>query len=256
MGTLDFGSAFSRVIDLYGRYAAPLLIWSAIFQGGLAVLVAVFVAGFLGGTGSAVVVGIVVLALGVIAAMLMTGAYIVGLDEAERTGTFPAFADVWPRVSPRLGALVITGLIAALATGIGFLLLLVPGLILLTWWAVASPVVMLEGRSGMDALARSRELVRGNGWTVFGLVIVVTILAGVASSIVERIIGAVVDSDTIVGAFLGQFVSGTLFAPISALLAVVMYQALTGSGADGEEHAPPAPAVEPPATPGGTGPFV
>ena len=55
------------------------------------------------------------------------------------------------------------------------MLLIVPGLVLMTWWVLIIPVVVLERTSAGAAFGRSRELVRGYGWNVFG-VIVLTLL--------------------------------------------------------------------------------
>src|SRR6476469_9133759 len=66
-------------------------------------------------------------------------------------------------VTPVLGQLIVVALVAGIGVLIGFFLLVVPGLILLTVWSVAAPVVVLERPPGLAALGRSRELVRGNG---------------------------------------------------------------------------------------------
>lgn len=259
---LDFGASFSRVFDLYGKHAAPLLIWAAVVQFGIALLVAVVITIALSGgsLGTGLALGAVAIAFAVIASSVLTGAYLVGLDEAERTGTFPAFGEVWSRVSPRIGPLIITSILAAIGIGFGFLLLIVPGLVLMTWWAVFAPVVVLEGQTGFDALGRSRELVRGNAWTVFGLVVVIGILTSIGSSIIGSIVGAILGGDdTFLGIFGSEFVSGTLLTPISALLAVVIYLALSGRGDGDDAGTPPieAPRADPTRpTDGGTGPFV
>lgn len=231
MAHLEFGAAFSRVFDLYGRYAAKLLTYSATFY--LAVTVAwLGIVGALGTSdarfGLAALVGILIT---VVASMILTGMYVVGLHDANRTGEFPSFGAVWPRVSPRIAALVGTSLLAAVGILLGMLLLIIPGLVLMTWWAVIAPVVMLEQRSGSGALSRSRDLVRGNGWTVFGLLVVVNVIVGIASSIIGAIVGGLLGgSDELLGKAGSQFVSGTLTAPIVALLAIVMYEALSGTG--------------------------
>src|SRR6202044_3824107 len=68
---------------------------------------------------------------------------------------------------------------------IGLFLIVVPGLVLLTIWAVAAPVVVLEHPGAMAALGRSRELVRGNGWQVFGVVFIFNILVLIVASALE-----------------------------------------------------------------------
>jgi hypothetical protein len=55
---------------------------------------------------------------------------------------------------------------------LGFVALIVPGFILMVAWSVASPVLITEAKSPMQALGRSRELCRGYFWPILGLLIV------------------------------------------------------------------------------------
>ena len=61
-----------------------------------------------------------------------------------------------------------------------------PSVFLLTVWSVAAPVVVLERPRGLRALRRSRDLVRGNGWRVFAVIVVFTISVNVVSRGIER----------------------------------------------------------------------
>ncbi len=71
----------------------------------------------------------------------------------------------WPgAVSTMLRRLpAILALTAVVCTGIfvGLVLLIVPGILLATWWLVAYETMFLEKRGVFDSLGRSRELVRG-----------------------------------------------------------------------------------------------
>lgn len=252
MNKLDFGATFSKVFDLYSKHAAPLLMWAAAVQVVIALVMAVMFTAILGGAnvGAAIVLVALGIAIAFVASFILSGAYIVGLDEVERGGAFPAFGDAWAKVKVRLGALIVTSLIAGIGILIGAILLIIPALVLMTWWAIAAPVVMLEDKTGFDALGRSRELVRGNGWTVFGLIVVVNLVAGIASNIIGGIVGAVLGgSETFLGMFGSQFVSGTLIAPISALLSVVIYHSLRSDGSDLDMMEPPMSAPQEPSTP-------
>lgn len=53
---------------------------------------------------------------------------------------------VFERVRPCLGTLIVAGLLAGLEIALGFVLPIVPGCILVTWWSVIVPVVVLEGK--------------------------------------------------------------------------------------------------------------
>ncbi|MBV1686982.1 hypothetical protein KRR38_04655 [Novosphingobium sp. G106] len=55
----------------------------------------------------------------------------------------------------RYGAMFIAGLLGGLATLVGFILLIVPGLFLLAAWSVTTPFIVIEDKSGTEALAAS-----------------------------------------------------------------------------------------------------
>ncbi len=124
------------------------------------------------------------------------------------------------RAWPRLGSVAVAGIAAAIAIVIGFILILVPGLYLLTIWSMIVPVIVLERRSAFDSFGRSRELVRGYGWTVFG-VIVVTFAINVALSIVLEVLFA--GFSTVIGHYIANVIANTLIAPFVAAAWTCMY---------------------------------
>jgi hypothetical protein len=71
-----------------------------------------------------------------------------------------------------LPKIVIAGILAALAFMIGFMLLLVPGVILLVMWWVFVPAIVIEGAGITGCFGRSRELTRGRRWSIFGLLLI------------------------------------------------------------------------------------
>src|SRR5258707_15434098 len=75
-------------------------------------------------------------------------------------------------VAPVLGSLVLVAVVAGILIVIGFVLIIVPGLILLTIWSVAVPAGVIGRPPGLAALGRRRGLVRGNGWPGVGGVLV------------------------------------------------------------------------------------
>src|SRR3954471_15700817 len=84
-----------------------------------------------------------------------------------------------PFIAPLAGA----GILASIAIGIGFILLIVPGLFLLTIWAVLAPVIVLERTGAIDSFGRSRNLVKGNGWEVFGVILVLLLITIVVGAV-------------------------------------------------------------------------
>lgn len=67
-------------------------------------------------------------------------------------------------------------LLQALGIAIGTMLLIVPGLILMVMWSVATAALVIEKRGVFASLQRSRDLTRGNRWSIFGLLVVYFIL--------------------------------------------------------------------------------
>src|SRR3954471_16140274 len=147
-----------------------------------------------------------------------------------------SFAETFSRVRPQLGSIVVAGILSAVGIFLGFVLLIVPGLVLMTWWILVIPVVALERTQAGAAFGRSRELVRGYGWNVFG-VIVLTILLLLAFEIVLAIVLSPL-ADWL-QSFVSNVVSGALTTPFIALMWTLLYFRLL--------QAKPAKATAPPA---------
>lgn len=126
--------------------------------------------------------------------------------------------------------LIAVDIVFGLATAVGLLLLVVPGVVFFTWFALAGPVVELEGTGVRAALARSRRLVRGRFWTV--LLVLLPITVG-GELLTEAVLGAVhlAVHDPILGAWAGEAVANILLSPFYAVAAVLM--TLDFSRADG-----------------------
>jgi hypothetical protein len=188
----------------------------------------------------------VALALGV---SLLTGTVLTGImvtltRDVEAGVDDPSVGGLLREVLPALGALLGVSVLASLATFFGFLLLIVPGCILLTIWAVVGPVVVIERTPVMAAFGRSRELVRGNGWRVFGLLLLTLLLVGVVAFVAALVTVGLDDA-------LGQFIQVLLVAlvsPIQALATAVLYFRLR------DVHGEP-PVGRTPATAGDRSPF-
>lgn len=145
---------------------------------------------------------------------------VVRLVDDVRDGTLDAsVGDLFRSVAPVAVPLLVASLVVGILVGIGLILLIVPGLFLLTIWSVTAPVVVLEGKGPIEAMERSRELVRGNGWGVLGLVVLVFVLLfGVA--FVAGLIGAVGGDFVRV---LLTFLVTVAIAPLAALAISVLY---------------------------------
>jgi hypothetical protein len=85
----------------------------------------------------------------------------------------------------RVPAALVAAILAWLAILAGFVLLVIPGFIVLVRFSVARQVVAIERAGPVQALRRSWRLTRGNGWHTLGIVIVIGFLAAVAGQAVQ-----------------------------------------------------------------------
>lgn len=107
----------------------------------------------------------------------------------------PGFGRFWPY----LGISILYGL----ALVLGFVLLIVPGIILMVRWVPLLPAVIDRESGAMNAFSDSFDLTRGHSWSVFGAGLIVVIGLMVASAVVG---GVAVGIGTVLGGV------GTVFA--------------------------------------------
>jgi hypothetical protein len=170
-----------------------------------------------------ILAGLVALILGIFYQGMVVG-LVRDVQDGRRDSSM---GELFSAVAPVALPLLVVSILFGIGVAIGLILLIVPGLILLTIWAVVAPVVVIERPGIFAAFGRSRSLVRGHGWTVFG-VIVLVFLISVGVSLVAALIGAPL-GDT--GRALVQWIAGALTAPIGALAASVLYFALVDAAA-------------------------
>jgi uncharacterized membrane protein len=144
--------------------------------------------------------------------------------------------ELYERTRARLGALVVGGVLAGLGILLGLILLIIPGLYLLTRWSMIVPVIVLENRSASEAFGRSWELVRGNAWRMFGLIVITLLAAGIATAILEALFAPLPEFFSI---WLGGVIANSIVVPFVATAWTVAYYRLRGE----EPVAHPAPIV-------------
>jgi hypothetical protein len=137
----------------------------------------------------------------------------------------PSVGDLVRAVRHVFLALAAVGVIEGLGVAAGFLLLVVPGLYLMTRWSVAAAVVTVEHTGVRGAFRRSHQLVKGNGWRVFAVVVSVLGISALLGAVIEGAIElAGGHADVSFGVMLEQVIA----LPIEGLAVPVMYYALAG----------------------------
>jgi hypothetical protein len=151
---LDTARLFERLFEVY-RAQFTLIVPAAILVFlPVALLNGALVAG--GGAGLA----IVGLLLSLVATFWLQGMVIEAVRDMQDGRRDFSLGGLFRSVMPVLPKLIGIGVLTGIGIAIGLVLLIVPGLILMTWWAVVGPAVVIE-RRGTDAWGRSRGLVRG-----------------------------------------------------------------------------------------------
>jgi hypothetical protein len=229
-GQLSVGDTIGEVFAIYRARAGvllPVAFWLFLVVGVVDGLV-----------GPSVSLFPVLVAATTVAAAIYKG-MVVGLVRDARRGRQdePTARDLIESATPVLLPLIVAGVLSGLGIVAGLFLLVVPGLFLLTIWAVIAPVIVVERSDVLGAFARSRELVRGFGWPVFGALIVALLIEAVGSLIFFRVATAIADGPLVRIVF--GALAATITAPITALLAGVLYYRLL-------DLKGPSPAAEPP----------
>jgi len=170
-----------------------------------------------------------------VAVFWLQAALVKAVDDVRDGRADLSLGETFAAARAHLGAVVVAGILAAIGIVLGLILLIVPGLVLMTWWAVIVPAIVLENRRASESFTRSRELVRGYGWGVFGVIVLVLLLFIGFQIVLGLILTPLADW---LQSFVSQIVSGTLTSPFIAVVLTLLYFRLRAAK---EPEAAPAP---------------
>jgi len=222
----------SEAWTLYKRHARHLLTLAFVVYV-IAGIIEAVLAGLLG------IVGALLAAIvSLIAAFLLQAALVKAVDDVRDGTADMSLKDTIDAARPHVGRVAGASIIAGFAIGIGLILLIAPGLYLLTIWCLIVPVIVLEGAGVGAAFSRSRALVRGNGWNVLGVIVLVFLLLLGVEIVLGLILAALPNA---VQSLISGIVSGTLTAPYLALVLTLSYFRLRQVHGAGDVAAPPPP---------------
>jgi hypothetical protein len=248
---------------LYRRYAAHFLLLSFVIYLVVAVVVAIL-------TGLAGTAGYVLGSILNLLGMFLLQAALVKAVQDVRDGRVDL--DLKGTVSaalPYVAPVALASILASIGIAIGLAAFIVPGLILLTFWSLIVPWIVVGGVGPLVSFSRSWRTVSGYAWNVFATFVLMFIIMFVIEVALSLILLPV---PITVRSFISDVVAGTLIAPfIAAVVALVYYRLTTaqevgphggtapyGGGyqpdAYGTLPVPPASAERPPAFPPGAAP--
>lgn len=189
-----------------------------------------------------VVAGLTVFIVSFVGSLLVQGALAKAIQDLMDGRVDMTFGETIAAARPYLGRIAGASFLAGLGIVIGLVLLIVPGLVLLTWWSLIVPVIVFENSGAVASLGRSRELVRGWAWQVFGIFLLMILLLIAFGIVLGLVLLPFPDN---VGQFVSDVVGGALTAPFIALVAIILYGRLRGPETSAPtttiDGAPPAP---------------
>lgn len=164
----------------------------------------------------AIVVPLLVYSL--LTAVLVLAAYDAKAGRAANVGAYVATAFRW--ILP----LIVMSIVAWLLIGIGFALLLVPGLWLLGVLAVFVPVIVIEG-NGFGCITRSAELTKGYRWPIVGFTLLIYLIFYVVTLVITGV-GAFLAAGTPIVFLILQGLASGLAAALASVAVAVTYARL------------------------------
>ena len=257
---VDVGQVLSRTFAIYTAQASTLL---------PAAFVVFLIVGVVNGLlASTLILLPLTLLIGIIAGTLYQGMVVALVNDVQDGRRDYTVGELFSAVTPVLLPLIVAGFLAGLGIGIGFIFLIVPGLILATIWAVIGPAIVVERVGAIDAFGRSSALTKGDRWPVFGVILITFIIVFIVDAIFGGIAAAL--GGSVVARIIFNVLSSTITAPITALVAAVLYFSLRGDdaitgglgttglatepGVGAPPPPPPAPEQAPPPPPAQTPP--
>lgn len=110
--------------------------------------------------------------------------------------------------------LLLAGILVGIIVGVGFIALIVPGVILWTWYAYTVPSIMLEEKGATEGMSASKAFGRDKKMSTF--------LIALAAAVVFLVVLIVQSAFSLASPFVGDLVYDVLLVPYGAWFSVVL----------------------------------
>lgn len=160
----------------------------------------------------------VLMVLNLIVTPLTNAATVYAISDAY-LGKKPTLGSAYSRALSRFFPLLGTWILLGLAIWGGLILCIVPGILCIIWFALATQVVVLEPRAGVEAMKRSKELMKDNAGKWFVLLLLLGAI-GFGINMGSQLVGTLTQSiiATQVVALAGQIVASLFGAAVLVVL--------------------------------------
>ena len=199
--SLDIGAVIGDTFGVIGRKFVDLAVLGLIFVGGPTLLVSFFSSQAMERSLEQGAIGLN-FSFGLFLANILYALFPFMLQAAVVTVTVASLnrghSNIGEAVGTALRAFIplfIVSILLSIGLTIGFILLIIPGLILLTVWAVVVPALVAERAGIFGCFSRSAELTSGSRWKIFALILI----GYVVMTVIGMILGLLTLSATAVG---------------------------------------------------------
>lgn len=159
---------------------------------------------------------------GAVAIAVVIGVFIIGLlaqywlYAGMTRGTHtPSFN----RLLPYIGMYILS----SFAIGLGFVLLIIPGIILSVRWIALMPAVIDRDSGAMNAFGESWNMTDGYGWSIFGAAFIIGVVM-IVIGIMVGITGAASGTASVLASFLGAVLESVAVLVFAAFAVTVYHQ--------------------------------
>ncbi|MDR3513410.1 MAG: hypothetical protein P4L73_17365 [Caulobacteraceae bacterium] len=227
-GRFDIGRVIGRTFDVIRHNLATFAILALLLAGVPALISTIGLFGLLnriqslGGQAGpavfiqafgqgAVLTGVGAL-LGVVTNAILQGAVIFGAA-SYLTGRSASLGECLGAGLKRCLPLIGLMLVGFVAIGFGFMLFIVPGVMMAVAWVAAAPALVVERTGVFGAFSRSADLTRGRRWPIFGLLVLYFVAISVVQQVFISLVGVGFAAATPEADFLNKL-------PVSAVISV------------------------------------
>ena len=217
---MAIGEVLGEAWSLYKRFLWQFFLTAFVVFAVLDLLSALADAAASDSVASGLFWGLVAVVVGIVGYFWVQAALVELVRDVRDGRADRSVGETYAAVRDRVPAVVVGGILAAIGIGIGLILLIIPGLYLLTIWSMLIPVIVIERRPAGEAFTRSREIVRGHGWSVFGLIILTFLIVAIASGVIRLVFLPLPD---FLDAWLGSLVAHSLTVPFAVAALTTAY---------------------------------
>jgi len=251
-GKLDIGRVISGTFQVIGRNFVTFTVLGFLLAGLPTGILSYFQAMMLSGQTEAMAAGtfnfspayFTSIGYGVLVALITTailqGALIYATVQ-DLNGQKPQIGEALATGLRNFLPLLIVSILFGLAVLGGFILLIVPGIMIACAWCVAVPSLVADRTGIFGAFSRSAELTRGNRWRIFGLFAVIWVLLLVLGLVIGSVTAAAMigGGDPVAVALsplniamsvIQQTISAVIGAAVFAVLYVELRRTREGAG--------------------------